>query len=157
MSTYPRQLTTERLVIRVPEERDRTLWVRLHRDPSLYRHAPWALAPSDAAAGEHFDQVRAHWDEHGFGYHVVERRGVGEAEETAQPIGVGGLQSERGGELNLYYRFSGAAQGEGYAREASRVWVAAGVGHLDGTVTAVAPGIRVVGSGTTQSRAAAIV
>ena len=138
MSTYPRQLTTERLVIRVPEERDRALWVRLHRDPTLYRHAPWALAPSDAAAGEHFDQVRAHWDEHGFGYHVVERRGVGDAEETTQPIGVGGLRSERGGELNLYYRFSGAAQGEGYAREASRVWVAAGVEHLDGTVTAVA-------------------
>jgi RimJ/RimL family protein N-acetyltransferase len=133
--TYPRLLTTERLVVRAPRTDDRDLWVRLHRDPSLYRHAPWALAPSDDAAGEHFDEVRAHWDEHGFGYHVVELRG---ADAGAEPIGVGGLRTERGDELNLYYRFRGAAQGEGYAREAARVWVAAGVEHLDGTVTAVA-------------------
>lgn len=136
-STYPRLLTTERLDVRAPEERDRGVWVRLHRDPSLYRHAPWALAPSDAAAGEHFDEVLAHWAEHGFGYHVVERRGRAGG-GTTEPIGVGGLRAERGGELNLYYRFSGTAQGDGYAREAARVWVAAGVEHLEGPVIAVA-------------------
>ena len=139
LSPYPRLLTTERLVMRAPQEEDRDLWVRLHRDPSLYRHAPWALAPSDGAAGKHFDEVRAHWARHGFGYHVVAlRRRDGTGDTGAEPIGVGGLREADGGELNLYYRFSGAAQGEGYAREAARVWVAAGVEHLDGTVTAVA-------------------
>ena len=138
-STFPRLLRTERLVIRAPEDRDRDLWVRLHRDASLYRHAPWALAPSDDAAAQHFDEVRAHWAEHGFGYHVVERRRRNDCGDTgAEPIGVGGLRGGSGSELNLYYRFSGAAHGEGYAREAARVWVAAGVEHLDGTVTAVA-------------------
>lgn len=132
---YPPRLTTRRLTLRAPAETDRPLWVRLHRDPTLYRYAPYAIAVSDEAASEHFDAVLAHWQAHGFGYHVVDRVGVGG--EPPEPIGVGGLRAEDGGELNLYYRFSAAAQGEGYAREAARAWVAAGVEFLDGSVTAV--------------------
>jgi RimJ/RimL family protein N-acetyltransferase/GNAT superfamily N-acetyltransferase len=135
-SPYPRRLRTSRLALRAPVETDRPLWVRLHRDPALYRYAPYAIAPSDDAASEHFDEVLSHWDEHGFGYQVVDRP---PREGTVpESIGVGGLRAEGDAELNLYYRFSAGAQGEGYAREAARAWVAAGVEHLDGTVTAVA-------------------
>ena len=131
---YPRRLVTTRLTLRAPQERDRPLWVRLHRDPALYRHAPHAIAPSDDAASAHFDEVLAHWAERGFGYHVVER-----TSEHAEPeqLGVGGLRAEGDTELNLYYRFGAAAQGRGYAREAARTWVATGVEHLPGTVVAV--------------------
>ena len=133
---YPRRLATARLTLRAPEEADRALWVQLHRDPTLYRHAPYAMAPSDAAASSHFDEVLAHWQEHGFGYHVVDcDHGPHGATE---PIGVGGLRAEGADELNLYYRFGAAAQGRGYAREAARAWVAAGVEHLEGSVVAVA-------------------
>jgi len=135
-SLYPRRLSTTRLTLRAPGETDRALWVRWHRDPTLYRYAPYAIAPSDSAASEHFDELLTHWEEHGFGYHVVDRSGA--ESRAAEPIGVGGLRAQGAGELNLYYRFSAAAQGQGYAREAARAWVAAGVEHLDGTVTAVA-------------------
>jgi RimJ/RimL family protein N-acetyltransferase len=133
-SPYPPRLSTTRLTLRAPGEADRALWVRLHRDPRLHRYAPYAIAPSDTAAGEQFDEVLAHWSVRGFGYHIVER--VGRADP--EPIGVGGLRAEGADELNLYYRFGAAAQGKGYAREAARAWVAAGVEHLDGTVVAVA-------------------
>lgn len=135
-SLYPHRLRTSRLTLRTPVEADRPLWVRLHRDPALYRYAPYAIAPSDEAASEHFDRVLAHWESHGYGYHVVDR--TGDDGGAAEAIGVGGLRAEEPGELNLYYRFSASAQGEGYAREAARTWVAAGVEHLDGAVTAVA-------------------
>ena len=127
---YPGEIATARLSLRRPVEADRELWVRLHRDPSLYRHAPWAILPSDGAASEQFDGVLAHWEEHGFGYHVVERDGG--------PVGVGGLRTGRDGEANLYYRLSGDQHGQGYACEAARAWVAAGLERLPLTVTAVA-------------------
>ncbi|MFN2319559.1 MAG: GNAT family N-acetyltransferase [Dermatophilaceae bacterium] len=135
-SLYPQRLSSSRLTLRAPGESDRSLWVRLHRDASLYRYAPYSIAPSDSAASEQFDEVLAHWSEHGFGYHVVDR--AAEPDGSPEAIGVGGLRAQGAGELNLYYRFSAAAQGQGYAREAARAWVAAGVEHLDGTVIAVA-------------------
>ena len=133
VSGYPRRLSTLRLTMRPPSEADRPLWVRLHRDPTLYRHEPYAISPSEAAASAQFDGVLAHWADRGFGYHIVERTA-----EPAEPVGVGGLRAEGDAELNLYYRFVAAAQGQGYAREAARAWVAAGVEHLEGTVVAVA-------------------
>jgi RimJ/RimL family protein N-acetyltransferase len=149
-STYPSRLTTRRLVLRAPEERDRSLWVRLHRDPSLSRQSRHASEPTDAAstdaeptdaeptdaeAGEDFDAVLAHWHGRGFGHHVVERFG---ADGEPEAIGMGGLRAEGPEELVLSYRFTGPAHGEGFAREAARAWAAAGVEHLTGTVTAVA-------------------
>lgn len=127
---FPDRLATARLILRRLDEPDRALWVRLHRDPVLHRHAPHAIAPSDAAASERFDGSLAHWQDHGFGFQVIERDGVG--------IGVGGLRTGREGELNLYYRISADHHGMGYAREAARAWVAAGVEWLEDPVTAVA-------------------
>lgn len=115
-------MRTTRLVMRRPVEGDRDFWVRLHRDPRTYEHAPHAMAPTDAAASAQFDKVLGHWAEHGYGYHVVESEG--------QLIGAGGLKRNPEPELNLYYRLVLEAHGLGLAREAARAWVAHGLEWL---------------------------
>lgn len=125
------RLETSRLVLRHPSDDpvDRDLWVRLHRDPRLYVHAPHAIAPSDDAACAAFDTVVRHWEQHGFGYHVVDR--VDRAGAT-RSVGVGGLRVGGDGALNLYYRLDVTAHGQGLAAEAARAWVAAGMEWLPG-------------------------
>ncbi len=117
-------IATARLLLRRPTPQDRAFWVRLHRDPVLYAHAPHAMAASDEAASAQFDKVLAHWEEHGFGYQIAEEAGAGLA------IGVGGLKRNPDPELNLYYRFDSAVHGQGLAKEAARAWVAWGVEWL---------------------------
>lgn len=110
-------IRTARLSLRRPGPADRRHWVALHRDPRTYAHAPHAMAASDAAAGEQFDRVLAHWEREGFGYHLVEHAG--------EVIGCGGLKrNDDPDELNVYYRLAFDAAGQGFAREASRTWVA---------------------------------
>ncbi|MBK9476283.1 MAG: GNAT family N-acetyltransferase [Tetrasphaera sp.] len=123
----PDTLRTERLVLRRPTEEDRAFWVRLHRDPALYTHAPWAMAESDEVASAWFDGVLATWAEQGFGYHVAQDA------DSGSPLGVGGLRPQDGGELNLAYRFSVESHGQGLAREAARSWVAHGLEWHAGT------------------------
>lgn len=118
---------TARLELRRPREGDREFWVRLHRDPRTYAHAPHAMAATDEAAGAQFDTVLGHWGERGFGYHVVVSDG--------SPVGAGGLKvnpatADLPAELNLYYRFVPEVHGQGLAREAARAWVAHGVEWL---------------------------
>ena len=146
-SAFPERIETTRLVLRRPVESDRALWVALHRDPALYRHAPYAIFPSEQAAGANFEDALSHWQSRGFGYQIVELAGRADLtgrnttfqlEGCVTPIGLGGLRTGREGELNLYYRFAAETHGQGYAREATRAWVTAGLEHLDDTVTAVA-------------------
>jgi Acetyltransferases, including N-acetylases of ribosomal proteins len=120
-------IVTPRLLLREPTDADRAVWIRLHRDPRTYAHAPHAMAPTDEAAGEQFDKVVRHWGEHGFGYHLVEQDG--------SVVGCGGLKvnpatEDHGRELNLYYRLAFEAHGQGLAREAARAWVAWGIEWL---------------------------
>ncbi|WP_392545195.1 GNAT family N-acetyltransferase [Oryzobacter telluris] len=117
----PREITTNRLTLRPPVAGDRSLWVRLHRDPALYEHTPWAMPTSDDEASRGFDDCLTRWTEGGFDYGVVE-----EASARAG-IGVGGLRRrDLEGEdvLNLYYRLEHDAHGRGLGREAARGWVA---------------------------------
>ncbi len=120
-------IVTPRLLLREPTEADRAVWIRLHRDPRTYAHAPHAMAPTDEAAGEQFDKVVRHWREHGFGYHLVEQDG--------SVVGCGGLKvnpatEDHVTELNLYYRLAFESHGQGLAREAARAWVAWGIEWL---------------------------
>ncbi len=116
-------LTTARLVLRPLTDSDRDLWVRLHTDPAQYPHAPWARS-DDAEAGRRFEGALAHWDEHGFGYGVVEDRATGES------LGVAGVIHGREREhLNLYYRFDRPHHGRGLGPEVARAVVADVVEH----------------------------
>ena len=117
----PRQISTTRLTLRPPAAGDRALWVRLHRDPSLYQHSPWAMPETDDAASSEFDDCLLRWGDAGFDYGVVEET------NTREGIGVGGLRRrDLDGEdvLNLYFRLSGDVHGRGMGREAARGWVA---------------------------------
>ena len=118
----PLEITTNRLTLRPPTEGDRSLWLRLHRDPALYEHAPWAMPASDADATRLFEESRSRWSSVGFDYGVVEETG------TRSGVGVGGL-SRRGvdagaEELTLSYRLAPRVQGRGLATEAARAWTA---------------------------------
>ncbi len=116
-------LTTRRTRLRRLTEADRPLWVRLHTDPAQYPHAPWARS-DDAGAERMFARALAHWDEHGFGYGVVEEVGTGEA------VGVAGaIHGGSGGHLNLYYRLDVSRHGSGLGPELARAVAADVVEH----------------------------
>ena len=118
----PSEIATNHLTLRPPGRMDRSLWVRLHRDPVLYDHAPWAMPASDDAASADFDDCLGRWDSVGFDY------GVAEETSTRSGIGVGGLRRRHldDGEevLNLYYRFAAPVHGRGLGKEAARAWTA---------------------------------
>ena len=122
MQEAPRELTTNRLTLRPPAGGDRSLWVRLHRDPASYEHAIFAMPESDDDAAHSFADCLDRWESAGFDYGVVEET------STRTGIGVGGLRRrpEESGEdvLNLYYRLAGAVHGRGFATEAARAWTA---------------------------------
>ncbi|MGG5260474.1 GNAT family N-acetyltransferase [Phycicoccus avicenniae] len=121
--TAPRTLTTQRLVLRPLTAADHDLWVRLHTDPAQYPFAPWAV--SDTTRAERLlAAALTHWDEHGFGYGVVEDRTSGEV------LGVGGVIHGRDHEnLNLYYRFDVPHQGRGLGPELARAVTADALEH----------------------------
>jgi RimJ/RimL family protein N-acetyltransferase len=110
------ETTTPRLNLRRPTAADEAFHVGLHTDPALYAHAPRALR-SAAENAAYLQTILGHWDEHGFGYWVVEDRSTGE------PLGMAGVRPAEG-YLNLYYRFRESAQGRGFAREVAREAVA---------------------------------
>ncbi len=120
MHKAPRELTTNRLTLRPPSRADRSLWVGLHRDPSLYTHAAVAMPDSDEAAARGFTDCLDRWESAGFDYGIVVET------NTRTGIGVGGLRrlrDEQGEQvLNLYYRLAGGVHGRGLATEAARAW-----------------------------------
>lgn len=115
---------TARLRLRRPRPSDLDFHCALHGDPELYTHAPHAMRSRQENAA-HFDEVSRHWDDHGFGYWLVEDRATG------QPIGMAGVRRAEGF-LNLYYRFRAEAHGHGYAMEAAREAVALATERLCG-------------------------
>lgn len=94
---------------------------RVHADPRTNIHNPSPAGPDDSdASARRLDSWLGHWQEHGFGYWVIEN-------QEAEIIGFAGLRhAEWLGRpvLNLYYRFSPAAWGKGYAKAAARFAVA---------------------------------
>lgn len=117
----PREIVTSRLTLRPPSSGDRALWVRLHRDPALYPHAPWAMPATDEEASAEFDDCLRRWTETGFDHGVVEES------SSRAGIGVGGLRRrDLEGEdvLDLSYRLALDTRGRGLGREAARGWVA---------------------------------
>ena len=124
----PREIVTNRLTLRPPTPLDRSLWVRLHRDPALFEHAPHTMPASDDLAGDGFRDCLGRWESAGFDYGVVE-----ESSRRAG-VGVGGLRrrelADTGEVLNLYYRLASSVHGRGLATEAVRAWTAHAVEWL---------------------------
>ncbi len=120
-------MMTARLRLRRPVAGDARRYFEIHSDPRTYHHLPSAAMRDESEAAERLDAWRRHWDEHGFGYAVVET-----TDDTAV-VGFAGLCHVRlaGHEvLNLYYRFDPAHWGRGLATEAGRAVVDDGSGRL---------------------------
>ena len=124
MPELPFETTTSRLRLRRPAPADLSFHVALHTNPRLYTHAPQAMRSEDENRCV-FDGFVRHWEDHGFGYWVVEELATG------TPLGMAGVR-RADDHLNLYYRFRHEAQGRGYAREAAREAVALATEWLPG-------------------------
>ena len=109
----PFETETARLRLRRPVASDLPFQIALHTDPALYTHAPEALVLDPAVQEQRLAAWIGHWEEHGFGYWLVEDAADG------TPLGFAGVRPDGDG-LNLYYRFRPDAQGRGLAREAAR-------------------------------------
>lgn len=108
---------TERLRLRRPVAGDARRLLEIHSDPRTYHHLPSAVMRRESAASERLEDWRRHWDEHGFGYAVVETLA------DAAVVGFAGLchVTLAGHDaLNLYYRFDPDHWGRGFATEAGR-------------------------------------
>jgi RimJ/RimL family protein N-acetyltransferase len=108
-------LTTPRLVLRRPTPEDLDRLFEIHSDPETYRHLPQSAMTHVDQAGQRLAQWIEHWDEHGFGYAVVQMA------DEPPAMGFAGAHHHSIDEqpaLNLYYRFDPASWGHGYATEA---------------------------------------
>jgi len=105
---------TARLLLRPPSLADLPRVCAIHGDPQTNRFNPNGPA-SDAASRDKLDSWIAHWRQHGFGYWAITRLDAPE-----RIIGFGGIMQAYFGQaagLNLYFRFSPEAWGQGYANE----------------------------------------
>ena len=105
---------TARLRLRRVQPADSAAVVALHVDPRNYPHSPAGAHTPERA--ETLAQKFSHdWDRNGIGYWLAEHAGevVGVIGITPAPLG--GRRC-----WNLYYRFTPAARGRGFAAEAAR-------------------------------------
>ncbi|MBN8949193.1 MULTISPECIES: GNAT family N-acetyltransferase [unclassified Rhizobium] len=101
---------TQRLVLRMPEERDLDFVTALFALPELVAHRPDPTPDSPAESVRRLARDRAHWRLHGFGRWAVETEG--------RLIGFGGVTVSTEFEgLNLSYHLHPDHWGSGYATE----------------------------------------
>ena len=110
------EVRTERLLLRRPTSDDLDAAFEVHSAPETNRFNPDGPDADRDASARRLEEWIAHWERHGFGYWAIEPAG------SADVIGFSGLRHGTWSTvaiLNLYYRFSAASWGHGYAREAA--------------------------------------
>jgi ribosomal-protein-alanine N-acetyltransferase len=123
----PREISTERLLLRRWIQSDRLPFAEMNADPRVMEHFPGVLtrAESDAMV----DRIESHFERHGFGLWAVEIR------DRSSFIGFVGLaipsfEAHFTPCVEVGWRLAADFWGQGYATEAARAVVAFGVGPL---------------------------
>ncbi len=125
MTQLPRELRTERLLLRRWLPADRPAFARLNADPRVMEFFPKALSQEESDAT--VDRIEAHFREHCFGLWAVEVPGV------APFIGFVGLATPRFTApftpcVEIGWRLAAEHWGRGYATEGARAALEFGFG-----------------------------
>ena len=117
------RISTERLLLRRPNNSDLEALHFIHGDPKTNTFNPTGPHTSLEQSKATLEDWLTLWDEYGFCYWTIENR------DSLEILGFGGLSpKEVEGEIlpNLYFRFSPAAWGKGYAAEMGKAALEAG-------------------------------
>ncbi|MGH7680779.1 MAG: GNAT family N-acetyltransferase [Candidatus Eiseniibacteriota bacterium] len=135
---YPREIQTERLLLRRWRPSDREPFAALNADPSVTEYLPTVLSRQEGDA--FVTRASSHFDVHGFGLWAVELRGTGEF------AGFTGLSTPRfeahfTPSVEVGWRLGAQHWGHGYATEGARAALAYGfdVLGLDEVVSLTVP------------------
>ncbi len=131
-------LTTERLVLRLPERSDLEAFVRLCADPAVMRFIGRGRPLDRASAELAFEVMLAHWDQHGLGLRSALERATGAY------LGFVGLAvvppgGAAPGETEIGWRLRCGAWGRGLATEGARAVRDEARARLDSLVSVAQP------------------
>jgi len=123
----PREIRTERLLLRRWRLSDRRAFADLNADPRVMEHFPSVLTTAESDAT--IDRIQAHFERHGFGLWAVE------VCDQIPFIGFVGLavppfEASFTPCVEVGWRLIAQSWGNGYATEAARAAVAFGFGPL---------------------------
>jgi RimJ/RimL family protein N-acetyltransferase len=124
----PRELRTERLLLRRWVAADRSTFASLNADRGVMEHLPGVLGPEESNAL--VDRIERHFDEHGFGLWAVEIPGVAFFAGFVG-LAIPGFQAHFTPCVEVGWRLAVDHWGQGYATEAGRSVVAFGFERLN--------------------------
>jgi RimJ/RimL family protein N-acetyltransferase len=114
MPTFDHVLT-ERLDLRRPDPAaDLSTLFAIFSDPAGWWYDPAGRHRTEGTTRAWLERAAARFDQDRLSYWTVRRR------DTAEIIGVGGVQRQSTGAWNLNYRIAGEQQGHGFATELAR-------------------------------------
>src|SRR5947209_16593911 len=122
----PRELQTDRLLLRRWTEADRAPFAGLNSDPRVMEFFPGTLSRQESDA--RVDRIEAHFQEHGFGLWAVEIPGI---TPFAGFIGISipGFEAHFTPCIEIGWRLAAAYWNQGYATEGARAVLARSEEH----------------------------